>query len=250
MRLSTALTRAAAIGALSVLAFAGPAAAQPPGALSAYTAVACDRACLIDDLHRYMDALTHHAPSRAPLAKSVMFTENDVAMPIGEGLWGSIGGASAAGLELADPSTGQAAWFGLVQEHGVNAYYAMRLQVKDGRIAQVETIVHRQTGLPAPFGDVTKYQPACRDNFILELSRYGLTKRDIVANLNFFMNVPIEPSGDFTVVDGISGPGNHVDITAEMDLVAVVSNCPQINNPCNGFNPTPVRVLIWDKPVN
>ncbi len=100
------------------------------------------------------------------------------------------------------------------------------------------------------FGDVTKYQPACRDNFILELSRYGLTKRDIVANLNFFMNVPIEPSGDFTVVDGISGPGNHVDITAEMDVIVAISNCPQINNPCNGFNPTPVRVLIWDKPVN
>jgi uncharacterized protein len=100
------------------------------------------------------------------------------------------------------------------------------------------------------FGDATRYQPACRENFILELSRYGLTKRDIVANLNFFMNVPIDPSGDFTVVDGISGPGNHVDITAEMDVIVAISNCPQINNPCNGFNPTPVRVLIWDKPVN
>jgi hypothetical protein len=156
MRLSTARTRAAAIGALSVLASA--AAAQQPGALSAYTAVACDRACLIGDVHRYMDALTHHDPSRAPLAKGVTFTENDVAMPIGEGLWGSIGGASADGLELADPSTGQAAWFGLVQEHGANAYYAMRLKVDSGRITQVETIVHRQTGLPAPFGDVAKYR--------------------------------------------------------------------------------------------
>jgi uncharacterized protein len=100
------------------------------------------------------------------------------------------------------------------------------------------------------FGEATKYQPACRENFILELSRYGLGKRDIVANLNFFMNVPIEPSGDFTVVDGVSAPGNHVDITAEMDVIVVISNCPQVNNPCNGFNPTPVRVLIWDKPVN
>jgi urea carboxylase-associated protein 1 len=97
------------------------------------------------------------------------------------------------------------------------------------------------------FGEPTKYQHACRENFILELSKYGLTKRDIVANLNFFMNVPIDPSGNFTVVDGISAPGNFVDITADMDLVFVISNCPQINNPCNGFNPTPVRVLIWDE---
>ena len=96
------------------------------------------------------------------------------------------------------------------------------------------------------FGEATKYQHACRENFILELSRYGLSKRDIVANLNFFMNVPIDPKGNFTVVDGISAPGSHIEITAEMDLIFVISNCPQVNNPCNGFNPTPVQVLIWD----
>jgi uncharacterized protein len=100
------------------------------------------------------------------------------------------------------------------------------------------------------FGEATKYQHACRENFILELSKYGLGKRDIVANLNFFMNVPIDPSGNFTVVDGISAPGNYVDITADMDLVFVISNCPQINNPCNGFNPTPIQVLIWDQPAS
>jgi uncharacterized protein len=96
------------------------------------------------------------------------------------------------------------------------------------------------------FGEATKYQHACRENFILELARHGLTKRDIVANLNFFMNVPIDPSGNFTVVDGISAPGNYVDITADMDLIFVISNCPQVNNPCNGFNPSPIRVVIWD----
>ena len=98
------------------------------------------------------------------------------------------------------------------------------------------------------FGEQTRYQHACRENFILELSRHGLTKRDIVANLNFFMNVPIDPSGNFTVVDGISAPGNYVDITAEIDVLFVISNCPQINNPCNGFNPTPIRVEITDPP--
>jgi urea carboxylase-associated protein 1 len=97
------------------------------------------------------------------------------------------------------------------------------------------------------FGEATKYQHACRENFILELSKYGLTKRDIVANLNFFMNVPIDPDGKFTVVDGISAPGNYVDITMDMDVIFVISNCPQVNNPCNGFNPTPIRVMIWDQ---
>jgi hypothetical protein len=144
--------------ALALATPLAPAVAQAPGKASAYTAVACDRACLIGQLHAYMDALTHRDPKRARFAKDVMFTENDVAMPIGEGLWGTISGASESGLELADPSTGQAAWFGLVQEHGAPAYYAMRLRVKDGRIEDVETVVHRQTGLPAPFGDVAKYK--------------------------------------------------------------------------------------------
>ena len=99
------------------------------------------------------------------------------------------------------------------------------------------------------FGEATKYRHACRETFILELSKHGLTKRDIVANLNFFMNVPIDPSGNFTVVDGISAPGNYVDITAEMDVIFVISSCPQINNPCNGFNPTPIRVMISDPPA-
>jgi uncharacterized protein len=99
------------------------------------------------------------------------------------------------------------------------------------------------------FGEQTRYQHACRENFILELSKHGLTKRDIVANLNFFMEVPIEPSGDFTVLDGLSSPGNYVDITMEMDALFVISNCPQINNPCNGFNPTPIRVEIFEAPA-
>jgi len=147
-----------ALLASAPLALPSIANAQPPGLASAYTKVACDRACLIGQLHAYMDALTHHDASRARFAKDVMFTENDVALPIGAGLWGTVSGASAEGLELADPSTGQAAWFGLVQEHGSPAYYAMRLRVKDGRIEDVETVVHRQTGLPAPFGDVAKYR--------------------------------------------------------------------------------------------
>ena len=153
----TGLLSVIAVAACVGTLLAGPAAAQAPGHASAWTVITCDRACLIGDVHRYMDALIHKDPSRAPFARNVMFTENDVAMPIGEGLWGSISDASSDGLELADPSTGQAAWFGLVQEHGQPAYYAMRLQVDHGRIAEVETVVMRQTGLPAPFGDPAQY---------------------------------------------------------------------------------------------
>ena len=71
-------------------------------------------------------------------------------------------------------------------------------------------------------------------------------KRDIVSNINFFMNVPIEPSGELAIVDGVSAPGGYVDLKAEMDVLCLFSNCPQVNNPCNGFNPTPIRVMIFD----
>ena len=95
------------------------------------------------------------------------------------------------------------------------------------------------------FGHETRFQHACRENFCTELSRYGMTKRDIVPNLNFFMNVPISPNGELVVDDGISAPGSAVEMVAEMDVLCVVSNCPQVNNPCNGFRPTPVQVLIF-----
>jgi urea carboxylase-associated protein 1 len=94
------------------------------------------------------------------------------------------------------------------------------------------------------FGHETKYLHACRDNFVLEVTKHGMGKRDIVPNINFFMNVPIEPSGEMTIVDGLSKPGDYVEMIAEMDVLCVISNCPQINNPCNGFNPTPIRVVI------
>ncbi|MBY3191389.1 urea amidolyase associated protein UAAP2 [Rhizobium laguerreae] len=96
------------------------------------------------------------------------------------------------------------------------------------------------------FGHGTKYLHACRDNFVIEVTKHGMSKRDIVPNINFFMNVPIKPNGEMTIADGISAPGDYVELVAEMDVLCVISNCPQINNPCNGFDPTPIRVLIWD----
>jgi urea carboxylase-associated protein 1 len=95
------------------------------------------------------------------------------------------------------------------------------------------------------FGHEVRHLHACRDNFVTEAAKWGMSKRDIVANVNFFMNVPIETSGALAIADGLSAPGNALDLRAEMDVICLISNCPQINNPCNGFNPTPVEVLIW-----
>jgi uncharacterized protein len=89
-----------------------------------------------------------------------------------------------------------------------------------------------------------KDTPSCRANFLRALAAYGLGKKDVVANLNFFMNVPVEPDGAMAIVDGVSKPGDYVDLRAEMDVLAVISNCPQTRNPCNGFNPTPIRVVV------
>ena len=94
------------------------------------------------------------------------------------------------------------------------------------------------------YGHHTKAQHSCVDNFLEANARDGRGKRDMVSNINFFMNVPVEADGALGIVDGISAPGLTVDMRAEMDVIVVVSNCPQINNPCNGFNPTPVRMIV------
>jgi uncharacterized protein len=88
----------------------------------------------------------------------------------------------------------------------------------------------------------------CRDTFLLEIQQHqpSLTKRDISANVNFFMNVPVTPDGRLRFEDGISGPGRYVELRAEMDVTVLISNCPQLNNPCNAYNPTPVRLLVWE----
>lgn len=91
-----------------------------------------------------------------------------------------------------------------------------------------------------------RYMHACRQSFLkaaIEWDR-GLGKRDITHNINFFMNVPVTPDGRLTFEDGVSGPGKYVELRAEMDVLAVISNCPQLNNPCNAYHPTPIHVSI------
>jgi urea carboxylase-associated protein 1 len=97
-----------------------------------------------------------------------------------------------------------------------------------------------------------RHMHSCRDNFLIALAKWGpkyhrdIGKRDLASNINFFMNVPVTPQGKLTFADGISGAGRYVEMQAHMDVTVLISNCPQLNNPCNGYNPTPVEVMIWD----
>ena len=94
-----------------------------------------------------------------------------------------------------------------------------------------------------------KTMHACRDSWMLavaENEHFGISKRDITHNINFFMNVPVTEQGGLTFADGISEAGKYVEMQAEMDVIVLISNCPQLNNPCNAYNPTPIGLYIWD----
>ena len=96
-----------------------------------------------------------------------------------------------------------------------------------------------------------RHMHSCRDSFLLALARHAgpsearMTKRDLPSNINFFMNVPVTPAGQLHFADGISAAGRHVELAALMDTLVLISNCPQLNNPCNAFNPTPVQIKVW-----
>jgi urea carboxylase-associated protein 1 len=94
------------------------------------------------------------------------------------------------------------------------------------------------------YGQHTRAQHGCMENFLLEGARYGLGARDLASNINWFMNVPVDPDGALGIVDGLSAPGKRVALRADVDTLVLVSNCPQINNPCNAFDPTPVRMIV------
>lgn len=93
---------------------------------------------------------------------------------------------------------------------------------------------------------------SCRDSFMHAINHCDcathlhMSKRDITANINFFMNVPVTSAGGLSFADGISGVGKYVEMRAEMDVIVLISNCPQLNNPCNAYNPTPIQLLVWD----
>jgi urea carboxylase-associated protein 1 len=100
------------------------------------------------------------------------------------------------------------------------------------------------------YGDHTRHQHACRTTFLRQMERWSrvagreLSKRDLTHNINFFMNVPLTVDGGLSFEDGLSGPGKYVQLLAERDILVLISNCPQLNNPCNGYDPTPIQVVV------
>ena len=95
------------------------------------------------------------------------------------------------------------------------------------------------------YGMHTRHQHACRETFLRYGAAHGIGARELGHNVNFFMNVPLTAAGGLTFADGVSAPGKHVQVRAERDVLVLISNCPQLNNPCNGWDPTPIRLLGW-----
>jgi hypothetical protein len=179
--------------ALLLTLIAAPLSAQAPGEDSAVFVERCGRECLIGQVRTHMAALAARDPSIARYASDVMFTENNVLIPIGGGLWGTVTAVDETGMEAADPRTGNAAWFGSVRENGQPAIYAVRIHVTpDGRqIDEVETVVHRKTALPAPFGDVENMVHDSEFNEILPPEQRRSRERMLAIADSYFDTVEV-----------------------------------------------------------
>ena len=140
---------------------------------------------------------------------------------------------------------------------GANIYLSKGTCLWSDRAKQLMTIVEDTCGKHDTIGgcctaeiNELRYQVQgtrnCRDTFEEALSEFGLGRGDIAENVNFFMHVPVAEDGHMAIADGISKPGDYVDLVAEMDVICVISNCAQRHNPCNGYNPTPVRIIAYD----
>jgi hypothetical protein len=194
---------------------AAPALAQAPGQESAVIDASCDRDCLFGFTESYMQALAAKDPSSLPLAQDVIFTENNVVLPVGRGLWRSVSGVREGAMQAADAQTGNAAWFGTVEEHGNPAYYAMRLKVKDGLITEVETVVTRRPDMAKPFGDPDQvnHDPLFNETLPAESRRPRERMRSIADG--YFETVELNDGQIFThFTDDCARLENGVETTA------------------------------------
>lgn len=150
-----------------ILGMVSPVLAQAPGEASAVPDRSCLYECLTGHVRAYMQALESRNYAALPLAPDVTFTENNVVLPVGTGLWRTVVDVDDSGLVVADETTGHAAWFGSVRENDHAAFYAVRIHVEGGRIDEIESVVHRRTALPAPFGDWQNMEHFAEFNEIL-----------------------------------------------------------------------------------
>jgi hypothetical protein len=176
-----------------------PLLAQAPGHDSAVLHLTCDYGCLTGFVQRYLVALEHRDPMRVAFAPHARFTENNVEMPIGNhGLWGTVSDVAQDGLVVADVRTGNAAWFGIVEEHGNPAYLAMRIKVAENAITEIETVVNRLPDMPKPFADPDQltHDPAFTE--ILPVEERRSRERLIAVADGYFNTVELNDGTVFT----------------------------------------------------
>lgn len=216
-----------AIGALATLAFGHNVLAQAPGQPSAIIKVKCDRTCLIDFAHNYIEALADRDFSRARIAPNAIFSENNVVMPVGnDGLWGTISKVRDGALEVADAQTGNAAWFGIVEEHGNPAYLAMRIKVEDNLITEIETVVNRLPDMPKPFGDPDKVTHDTTWNDILSPEEWKPRERLVAVTDGYFSTVELNDGQVFTdFADDCGRLENGVSTTTNGGSASVAQGC-------------------------
>jgi urea carboxylase-associated protein 1 len=162
-------------------------------------------------------------------------------------------------FSAADPSERYSATATIVAQNNLYLTTGTRLMSSEGRA--LLTIVADTCGRHDTLGGACaaesnqvryalekRFMHNCRDSFLLELAEHRpqMNKRDITSNINFFMNVPVTEQGALRFADGISAPGRYVELRAELDVLLLISNCPQLNNPCNAYDPTPIEVLVFD----
>lgn len=205
--------------------------AQAPGQSSAIIKVDCDRDCLVEFARNYMDALEDRDFSRARLSPNVVFAENNVVMPVGnDGVWGTISRVRPGAMEVADAETGNAAWFGLIEEHGNPAYYAMRIKVEDRLITEIETVVNRLPDMPKPFGDpdAVVHDPAFAE--ILPVGERRSRERMVAVADGYFNTVELNDGDIFTVFSDDCGRlENGISTTASTGggSAAIAQGCEE-----------------------
>ena len=157
MNLKNIAGAAASVACLALLL--SPTMARDRHERSAVRSIDCDRACLTGILNQYMEAMVSHEPGRLAWAEQVKFTENGVAMQIGDGLWGTINKQKPYKLYFIDPQQGQAALFGVVVENTTPSLYSLRLKIENGKIAEAETMVVRKALTAFANADAVGDQP-------------------------------------------------------------------------------------------
>lgn len=212
----------------------GKAQAQAPGYDSAVIQVSCDYDCLITTVKGYVDAMADRDLDRLSLADDVIFSENNVVMPLGnEGLWATISGVHDGSMEVADEISGNAAWFGIVEEHGNPAYLAIRMKVEDNLITEIETVVNRLPDMPKPFGDpeTVTHDPVWTD--ILPEEQRRSRERLVAVADGYFSTVELNDGDIFTLFDEDCGRlENGVLTTGGSTNIPGASNAANIANGC------------------